>query len=219
MSDGPKRRPISNTRPAVGDELERAAHVVRLARVARDDRRELLLAAARVVRGCDDRRRLPRAAGQVGEEAPELVERVVLVGRLVVHRAGARLGAGAAERLLVGRLAHRRRDDGRSGDEELRAAAHDHREVRERHAHRAEARARPERRRDDGHAREVLDRELEARKRRDVAEAHRLERLDAAAAARAVDEPDQRHAQLVRGLLGPDRASARSRRPPRRRAR
>src|SRR3979490_2521800 len=40
------------------------------------------------------------------------------------------------------------------------------------------------------HAREVLDRDVPARQRRDVGEAHRLQRLDAAPAARAVDQAD-----------------------------
>ena len=150
-----------------------------------------------------DRRRLPRAARQVGQEAPQLIQRVVLVGRLVVDRAGARLGAGAAERLLVGRLAHGRGDDRRPGDEELGAAAHDDAEVAEDDARGAEPGARPERGGDDRHAREVLDHQVEARQRRDVGEAHRLERLDAAPAARAVDQAHERDAQLVGGALGP----------------
>ena len=150
-----------------------------------------------------DRRRLPRAARQVGEEAPQLIQRVVLVGGLVVDRAGARLGAGAAERLLVGRLAHGRRDDRRAGDEELGAAAHDDAEVAEDDARGAEPGARPERGGDDRDAREVLDHQVEARQRRHVGEAHGLERLDAAPAAGAVDQAHERDAQLVGGALGP----------------
>ena len=150
-----------------------------------------------------DRRRLPGAARQVGQEAPQLIERVVLVGRLVVDRAGARLRAGAAELLLVGRLAHGRGDDRRPGDEELGAAAHDDAEVAEDDARGAEPRAWPERGGDDRDAREVLDHQVEARQRRDVGEAHGLERLDAAPAAGAVDQAHERDAQLVGGALGP----------------
>ena len=150
-----------------------------------------------------DRRRLPGAARQVGQEAPQLIERVVLVGGLVVDRAGARLRARAAERLLVGRLAHGRGDDRRPGDEQLGAAAHDDAEVAEDDARGAEPGTWPERGGDDGDAREVLDHQVEARQRRDVGEAHGLERLDAAPAARAVDQAHERHAQLVGGALGP----------------
>jgi hypothetical protein len=68
---------------------------------------------------------------------------------------------------------------------------------------RAEAGARPQRRRDDGHAREVLGDQVEAGQRRDVGEAHGLQALDGAAAAGPVDQAHERLAQLVGGALGP----------------
>ncbi len=118
--------------------------------------------------------------GQVGEEAPQLRERVVLVGGLVVDRARARLRARAAERLLVGRLAHRRGDHRRAGDEELRRCRARSREKCDATTRAAPSPAhRPERRRDHRHAGEVVDRDLQAGQERHVREAHLLERLDA----------------------------------------
>ena len=138
-------------------------------------------------------------------------QRVVLVGGDVVHGARASLKARPAEPLLVGRLAHAgHRDDGWAGNEQLRRSLHDDREVGADHARRAEARHRSERRGHHGNDREVLHDEVEPRQRRHVGEPHLLERLHAAAAARAVHEPDEREAQVVRqplrvhGLL-PDR--------------
>ena len=96
------------------------------------------------------------------------------------------------------------RDDRRARDEQLRAAAHDHREVRADHAGGAEAGDRAERGRDDRHARQVLHDQVEARQRRHVGEAHLLERLDRPAAAGAVDQPHERDAQVVREPLGVD---------------
>ena len=124
--------------------------------------------------------------------------------RLVVDGAGARLRARAAERLLVGRLAHRGGHDRRPGDEQLRGAADDHREVRGDDARGAEPGHRPERRGHDRDAREVRDRQLEAGHERHVGEAHLLERLDAAAAAGAVDEPHERQPHVVGEPLGVD---------------
>ena len=69
---------------------------------------------------------------------------------------------------------------------------------------RAEPRHRPERGRRHRHDRQVLHHEVEAGQRRHVGEAHLLERLDAAAAARAVHEPDEREAQVVGQALGVD---------------
>ena len=132
------------------------------------------------------------------------VERVVLVGRLVVDRARARLHPRAAERLLVGRLAHRGGHDRRPGHEQLRGPAHDHAEVRGDHPRRAQPRHRPERRRHHRHARQVRDRQLHAGDERHVRVAHLLERLDRAAAARPVHEPHQRQPQVVREPLGVD---------------
>ena len=151
------------------------------------------------------RRRLPDVVRQVAEEAPELVERVVLVGGDVVDRARARLHPSAAELLLVGRLAHAgHRDDRRPGHEQLRRLLDDHREVRADDARGAEPRHRPERRGRDGHGRQVLHDQVEAGQRRHVREAHLLERLDAAAATRAVHEPDERKPQVVCHALGVD---------------
>jgi len=159
--------------------------------------------------------RLPHARGQVGEEAPQLIQGVVLVGGHVVHGTGARLGPRAAQLLLVGCLAHGRRHDGRSGHEQLRGPLDDHREVGGHDARGSQPRHRAERRSHHGDARQVGRRELEAGHERDVGEAHVLERLHAAAAPRPVDQADQRQAQIVRHPLGvdhllPDRGVGRS---------
>ena len=96
------------------------------------------------------------------------------------------------------------RHDRRAGHEQLRGVPDDHREVRADHARGAEPGHRPERRGRHRHDREVLHHEVEAGQRRHVREAHLLERLDAAAAARAVHEPDERQPQVVRHALGVD---------------
>ena len=62
---------------------------------------------------------------------------------------------------------------------------------------------RPQRGRHHRHRGEVLD-QVEAGQRRDVGEAHLLERLDAAAATGAVHEPDERQPQVVRHALRVD---------------
>jgi hypothetical protein len=70
-------------------------------------------------------------------------------------------------------------------------------------ARRAHSGDRSERGGDHGHGREVLDDLLPARQRRDVGEPGVLQRLDRAAAAGAIDQADERHAQLAGGALGP----------------
>ena len=55
--------------PAVEHELERAAHLVRLAPLARHDREQLLLGAVGGIVAARDRRGLPDVGRQVGEEA------------------------------------------------------------------------------------------------------------------------------------------------------
>ncbi len=178
--------------------------LVRLPPLARDDRQQLLLAPGGRVARRGDRRGLPHAGGQVGEEALHLGERVVLVGRLVVHRAGARLRAGAAQLLLVRALPHRRGHHRRSRDEQLGGVAHDHREVRGHHARGAQPCDGSERRGHHRHLREVVHRQLPTRDEGHVGVAHRLERLHAAAAAGAVHQAHERHAQLVGQPLGVD---------------
>ena len=192
-------------RAAIENGLEDPAHLVRLARVARDDVDELLLAPVRRIGRGQDGRRLPHVVREIGEEAPELGERVVFAFRLVVDRTRLGLGAGAAELLLVGRLAHGGGDDRRPGDEELRGSLDDHREVRRDDAGGAQAGNGAEGRGDDRDDRVVLDDEVEAGEGRDVCEAHLLERLDAPTAAGTVDESHERKAQVVGHALGVDR--------------
>jgi len=57
---------------------------------------------------------------------------------------------------------------------------------------------------DHRHAGEVVHRDLHAGDERHVGVAHRLQRLDRAAASRPVDEPHERQAQIVRHPLGVD---------------
>ena len=136
---------------------------------------------------------LPDVRRQVGEEAADLVERVVLVGGLVVDRAGAGLRARAAELLLVRRLAHRR---GAPPAGRRRRAAR----CRARSPRSARPRRAPRRARRPGRARPPRPARRERFSttssqpghERHVGEAHRLEVLHAAAAARPVDEPHER---------------------------
>ena len=72
------------------------------------------------------------------------------------------------------------------------------------HARRAQPRHRAQRGADHRHPREVLERQLEPGDERHVGEAHRLDRLHAAAAAGAVHQPHEREPQLVRHALGVD---------------
>jgi hypothetical protein len=207
----PKAAPSSRHRFPVEHVLEDAAHLVGAARVARDDRYELLPAALGRITRVRHRRRLPDVLREVREEAAQLPEGVVLVRGDVVDRPGASLLPCPTELLLVGGLAEaRHRHDRRPGHEQLGRPVHDHREVRADDAGGAQARSGAEGGRHDGDDRLVLDHEVEARQRRHVREAHLLERLDRAAASRAVDKPHERQAQVVReplrvdGLL-PDR--------------
>ena len=200
ISERPKRAPISKTEPRSNTASRIAAHLVRLARVARDDAEQLLLAPVGRVGRRDDRRQLPHVVGQVGEEALDLVERVVLVGRLVVDRARARSARArrrappcrAARPSPTRRPAGRRRRAARCrATMTLKCEATTRAAPRPAHGPSAAATT--------GTQREVRAHELEAGHERHVGEAHRLERLDAAAAARAVDEAHERQAQVVRG--------------------
>jgi hypothetical protein len=83
------------------------------------------------------------------------------------------------------------------------------------HPRRSQARHRTQRGAHDRDPREVRDDQLEGRERRDVGEPHRLQRLDAAAPARAVHQPDERDAQVAGHPLGerhllPDRGVRRA---------
>ena len=92
----------------------------------------------------------------------------------------------------------------RTGDEHLRRAAHQQRVVTLRDLRRAEACHGTKTETYDRHRREIPDHVIPPRQVRDVRVAHCFERLHGAAAAAAFDEPHDRHAQLVRHLLGRD---------------
>ena len=135
--------------------------------------------------------------GQVGQEAARVGERLVLaVGRLV-DRAGAQLDLPAAQLLLVVLLGAEAIHHRRPGDEHRRDLLHHHRVVRGREPRRAEARDRAEAQADRRHGAHVVDHHLPAAHARHVGAAGGLDGLDRAAAARALDHADQRHAKLV----------------------
>ncbi len=130
-------------RAPIEHRFEDRSRLVGLAPVARHDREQVLLAAVARITGRHQRRRLPDVRGKKGKEMLDLRERVLLVLRLVVHRACASLCPRAAELLLVGRLSHRGCHHRGTGDEHLGRSAHDHREVRGNHSRGAQAGHRP----------------------------------------------------------------------------
>ena len=151
------------------------------------------------------RRRVVDRRGQVGQEAARAGEGLVLAVDRLVDRAGAQLDLPAAQLLLVVLLGAEAVHHRRAGDEHRRDLLHHHRVVRGGEPRRAEAR-RPSR----GPAPTVgtvpmlLHHPFPAAHARHVGAAGGLDGLDRAAAARALDHADQRHAILVGVALDED---------------
>ena len=197
----PEPAPDLEETAAVHDRFEDGADLVHLAAVARHRLDEELLAAVRRVAARAARRQVERRRRQVGEEAPGPFERLLLALDLVVDGAVGGVDRGAAELLLGHRLAEPR-DDGRAGDEHLRPALDDERIMAGGDARGAEPRHRAERQGDDRHRPHIVDDEVPRRVGGDVGVAVGLQRAHRAAAAGALDEADQRQAELVGHLLG-----------------
>ena len=160
-----------------------------------------LVAALRIVGRLAARRELVDRRRQVREEAPNPRERFCFGRDLVVDRAVAGVDRAAAERLLVDLLAEPGHDR-RTGDEQLRRALHHHAVVTRDDAGRAETGDRAETARHDRNRRQIGDDVLPSRVERHERTPFRLERLHRTAAARAVDEADDRHPQLTRHAFG-----------------
>src|SRR2546426_2121497 len=112
-----------------------------------------------------------------------------------------RVDVRAAELLLADLLADAALDDRRAGDEELARLPDHEREVRGHDAGRTEAGDRAHAGAHHRHLGEEGDDHVPGRVRGHVGALHLVERLDAAAAARAVDEADDGQPQLARHEL------------------
>ena len=211
--------PDLEERARIDDALEDRPHVVDLAPVARHRLDQERLAPRRVVGRRDARRQLVDRGGQIGEEAPRAREGFLLARHHVVDRAVRAHGCRLLPSSSLVTFSPSARDHRRPGDEHLRDAL-DHQRVVARHDPRgAEARDRAEAERHDRHRARLSTNQLPAGIGRHVGVAERLDGLDRAAAAGAVDQPHDRHAQLVRHLLRhhlllPDRRRPRRRRAP-----
>ena len=164
-------------------------------------RHQAFVAPVRIVPVLGARRQIPDRRRQVGEEFARACEGFFLAVDGIVDRAGGDLHLVAAE-LLLGALLAEPVDHRRPGDEHRRRLLHHQRVVAGRQARRAEARHRAEAQRDDGDQPHVDRAQMQAGRRRDAAGqvgvALRLDGLDRAAAARAFDDADDRHAELRR---------------------
>ncbi len=189
-------------RAVVDDRLDDRADLVDLAPVAGDGVQERLVAAPRIVVDVRDAgRELVDRRRKVGEKAADARERLGFRRDLVVHRSVARVDRAPAEGLLVDVLSEAR-DDGRPGDEQLRGSLYHQAVVAGDDAGRAEAGDGTETTRDHGYRRQVRDDVLPARIERYERSPFGLERLHRAAAARSVDQPHDRHPQVVRHTFG-----------------
>ena len=154
--------------------------------------------------GSDDRRGFPDGGRHVGEEAADVVEGLLFAVHFVVDGAAAvGVDVGAAELLLLDLAAEGSVHDRGAGDEELARSAHHHGEVGRRDAGRAQPGDGAQGGRDDGHERKQLDRDVPIGIRRHIRSLERGVRPDAAAAAGAVDETDERQPQLSGGAFAP----------------
>src|SRR5262245_31333400 len=127
-------------RIAIKDQAQNPSNVVGPAAVARDDRNQLLFAAARIVAGFDSRRQSPDVRRQVREEAADLREGFVLTFDFVVDRAAAAgVNARSAQFFFRDLLAYAAFDYRWAGDEELADASNHHRKMRMHDAHRAQS--------------------------------------------------------------------------------
>ena len=188
----------------VHQRLDDPAHVVGLLLHARDRGDQELLAPLRIVPVAHARGHVPDRAGQIRQEAARGVERLLLGVHRVIDRAAGDLHVPAAELLLGARLAqplHHRR----AGDEHRRDLLHHHRVMAGGQPRGAEAGDRAQAQRHHRHRPHVVGHQVERGGLRQpagqVGAAGGLDRLHRTAAAGALDQPDDRHAELRRDLL------------------
>ena len=204
MIERPNNRAQFEERALVHQRLDDAAHVIGLLLDPRDRGDQRFLAPVRIVPATRPRRQVVDRTRQVGQEAAGGVERFLLGIHRVVHRAAAELDLPAAQLLLGARLAqpfHHRR----AGDEHRRHLLHHDGVVAGGQPRRAQPGDRAEPQRHHRHDAHLVGDQVErgglGQAAGQVGAPGGLDRLDRAAAAGALDQPDDRHAVLRRHLL------------------
>ncbi len=188
-------------RALVDDRLDDAPHLVGLARVVRDRLEEPRIAPLRIVAARAARRQVVDRRREVREKAPRALERLFLAVDGVVDGAGLELDLPAAE-LVLGELLAQALDHRRPGDEERGEVLHHDRVVRGGEVRGAEAR-RPSRGRAPraGSCAMLLTTHSQPSTPGTLARPVVSIVLTEPAAARALDQADQRQAQVVRHPL------------------
>ena len=181
---------------AIDHRFDDRSHFVDLARIARHDVEQELLAPLRVVVGGDDRRQLVDVRRQIRQKARGPLERFGFTRDFVVDRAVARVDAARAEFFLRHVAELRPVHQRGTGDHHLRGVLHDQRVVRRRHARGADAGDRSQCERHRRRYRQVRDDRFPTGDLRDVRAARGLDRLHRTAAAHAVHETDVRQSQF-----------------------
>src|SRR6185436_10307032 len=183
-------------RALVDNRFDDASHLVRLSLIVRDRLEEPRVAALWIVTAGPARRHVVDRRREVREKAPRAREGFFLAVDGVVDGAGLELDLPAAE-LVLGELLAEALDHRRAGDEERREILHHDRVVRRGEVGGAEAGDRAEAERHARDRRHVAHDPLPAVDPRHIGAARRLDRLHGAAAAGALDQSDQRQAQVV----------------------
>ena len=181
----------------VDDLLDDRADAIDLADVAWDDVEQRFFAPRRIVGLRTARRRVIDGRGQVGEKAARGGKGLLFAVDRLVDGPGAKLDFPAAQFLLVVLFGAEAIHHRRAGDEHRRDLLHHHRIMRGGEPRRAKPRDGAEAEAHRGHGAHVLDGPFPAVHARNIGAAGRLDRLHRAAAARALDHTDNRHAVLV----------------------
>ncbi|MNV07496.1 hypothetical protein D3C71_979290 [compost metagenome] len=175
-------------------------HVVGLRAPLRHDGGQRFVAPVHRVIAGDHRRQLPNIVRHETQESTHLLECLGLRVNRVVYRSGQVHGhARAAQVVLVDGLAQRPLHHGRARGEDLAGRAHHHGKVRKYGPPSRAARRGAQHGGDDGDFTQQLNRALETMHAGKHAVAAALQRGHAA--ARAVDQIDQRNAIVVRKIL------------------
>ena len=165
--------------------------------VTRHEGEKRLLTAVGVVGRFHDGRSFPDGRGQIGEEAPDVLERLLFAHDFIVYRATAvGMNVRAAELFLLDFTAEGSIDDGRTGDEDLTRSAHHDGEVGGCDPRRSESSHRTKCGGNNGHQRKQADRDIPVRIRGDVRPLEGGVRPDTAATTGAIDETHERQPQF-----------------------